>query len=213
MSRIFSVLALAMAVFSTVGCDRGLPTGPGPIIVDPAPIPPPPTPPVTPCEAISEACEGREPFEGTTVFVPIPFTSQFLEWQIIATKPGKDGTYTRNDLPLFSARCLDKANLVKNLYVEGAVLIDDPNIYGLGTWMRILSLTKFNEFGKTTVCSSRWFDLQGGTVSNGGGDPLLACCRRIEKIHIKFWINRSSAPALTPTDLEYDQYLGWKRVD
>lgn len=218
MTKNFSLLVLVVAVFAGAGCSwlksPTEPSGPSPIIVDPAPAPPtPPLPPVmTPCEALPEACEGREPFEGTTIFVPIPFTSEFLEWQIIATKPGMNGTYGRDDQPLFSARCLDKANLVKNLYVEGSVFFDDPNIYGNGTWRGILSLTKFVEFGKTTVCSNRWFDLQVGTRSNGGGDPLLACCTKIDEIHFKFWINRSSAPALTPTDLEYKQYMGWKRV-
>ena len=206
MRKSFSaVFVLAAALVVSGACSRnGSPTGPSNgSSQPPPPLPPPPVPPA--------AYEGREPFEGETVFVPIPFTSEFLEWQIIAAKPGMDGTYRRDDTVLMSARCEDKANLVKNLAVEGHVLIEFGS--GKGTKGRFLSFIKFADFGQTTVCSKGWLEPQFSTGSNGGADPLLACCGQIREILFKFWINRSSAPTLTPTDLEYEQYTGWTRVN
>ena len=216
--RNISSFVILTAALLAVACNQS-PSGPSPIPTpnptsppeDPIPPTPPPSP-MTPCEILPEACEeGREPFNGTTVFVPIPYTSEFLEWQIIATKPGMDGTYTRNDRPLISARCVDKSKLVKNLYIEGDALVDHG--YGSGSMGRILSLTKFTNPGQITVCSRGWFEPIAVIGSNGGNDPLLACCSKIRDIRFKFWINRSSAPTLTPVDLEYDQYVGWTRVD
>ncbi len=206
-NKVFSVLILAVALAvgacDSTSCEQ-TPTTPS-TVPDPTPAP------LTPCQALPEACVGREPFDGTTVFVPIHDTTGFLEWQIIAAKPAMNGTYRRDDRLLVSARCVDKGNLLRNIYVEGLVLFDHG--YGSGTWGRILEFIRGNPIVQVVVCSEGWFDLQVGTMSNGGSDPLLACCSKIDKIHFKVWTNRTSAPTLTPPDLEYDQHTGLTRLD
>ena len=189
MRNVFLVFTLAVAII-VAGCDHmSLPSGPGPN-PDPSPRPVP-----------DEAYEGREQFDGTTVFVPIPYTSEFLEWQIIATKPVRGGTYTSDGQLLISARCVDRANLVKNIFVEVEAMTWWGNRQVIGSGL------EFAMGQHATVCWRGWLNIRPPA------GMYLHQYKEIPSIHFKIWINKSSAPALLPVDLEYDENTGWKRVN
>ena len=190
--RNFVSFLILMAALSAGACNRS-PNGPSPI--------PDPTPNPTPRPVPDEAYEGRVPFIGTTVFVPIPYTSEFLEWQIIATKPASGGTYTSDGQILISARCVDKANLVKNIYVEVSAVND---------WGERGKIASGLSFQSKTVCWRGWLDVKPPPP----GPPwYLDRYKKIPVIKLKIWVNKNSAPALLPVDLEYEENTGWRRAD